>query len=66
MSSPVVIVIMPKRPPVFNFNQPLIFLCDFFKAKEYGRKAVVASEAVKDEEFSKNIVEFMKMCERVM
>ena len=36
------------------------------QAKEYGRKAVVASEGVKDEEFSKNIVEFMKMCERVM
>ena len=36
-----------------------------FQAKEFGRKAVVVSEAMNDEDFSKNIIEFMKMCERV-
>ena len=36
-----------------------------FQAKEFGRRAVVASEGVNDEEFSKKIVEFMKMCELI-
>lgn len=36
-----------------------------FQAKEFGRKAVVASDNNPDENFSRNIVEFMKICERV-
>lgn len=35
------------------------------QAKEFGRKAVVASENNPDDNFSRNIVEFMKVCERV-
>ena len=35
------------------------------QAKEFGRKAVVASENNQDDNFSRNIVEFMKVCERV-
>ena len=38
MSNPVVIVIVPKRPPVFDFNQPLIFLCDFFQGQRVRSK----------------------------
>eukprot|EP00745_Piridium_sociabile_P039368 TRINITY_DN7351_c0_g1_i4.p1 TRINITY_DN7351_c0_g1~~TRINITY_DN7351_c0_g1_i4.p1 ORF type:complete len:364 (+),score=95.56 TRINITY_DN7351_c0_g1_i4:114-1205(+) len=40
-------------------------LQDIKKAKEFGRKAVVASENNPDDNFSRNIVEFMKVCERV-
>ncbi|KAK2157742.1 hypothetical protein LSH36_185g00030 [Paralvinella palmiformis] len=35
-------------------------LQDLNKAKEFGRKAVVACEGVQDEDFSRNIVEFLK------
>lgn len=41
-------------------------LHDTDKAKEFGRKAVAASEGVQEEEFSRNIVEFLKVCERVV
>ncbi|CAL1527234.1 unnamed protein product [Lymnaea stagnalis] len=34
------------------------------KAKEFGRKAIVASDQVKDDDLSKSLVEFMKLCER--
>lgn len=40
-------------------------LHDVTKAKEYGRKAIVAAEG-QDEEFSRNVVEFMKVCERIV
>lgn len=40
-------------------------LHDIKKAKEFGRKAVVASDNNPDENFSRNIVEFMKVCERI-
>ncbi|XP_076451715.1 zinc finger MYND domain-containing protein 12-like [Babylonia areolata] len=47
----------------------LAMLCfllhDIKKAKEFGRKAVVASENNPDDNFSRNIVEFMKVCERI-
>lgn len=39
-------------------------LGDIKKAKEYGRKSIVASDQVKDDDFSKSLVEFMKLCER--
>ncbi|XP_013404320.1 zinc finger MYND domain-containing protein 12 [Lingula anatina] len=35
------------------------------KAKEYGRKAVVTSEGNPDDELSRSIVEFMKICDSV-
>lgn len=41
-------------------------LHDVHKAKEFGRKAVSVSEGVQDEDFSRNIVEFLKVCERVV
>lgn len=37
---------------------------DIKRAKEYGRKAIVASDEVKDDDFSKSLVEFMKLCEK--
>ncbi|KAK7094179.1 zinc finger MYND domain-containing protein 12-like [Littorina saxatilis] len=40
-------------------------LHDIKMAKEFGRKAVVASENNLDDDFSRNVVEFMKVCERV-
>lgn len=45
-------------------------LCNFpyvapFQAKEFGRKAVVASEGNPDDSLSRSIIEFMKNCERV-
>ncbi|XP_025081021.1 zinc finger MYND domain-containing protein 12-like [Pomacea canaliculata] len=40
-------------------------LHDIKKAKEFGRKAVVASDNSADDNFSRNIVEFMKICERI-
>lgn len=36
-----------------------------FQAKEFGRKAVVASEGNPDDTLSRSIIEFMKNCERV-
>jgi len=36
------------------------------KAKEFGRKSIVASDQVKDDDFSKSLVEFMKLCERTV
>lgn len=36
-----------------------------FQAKEFGRKAVVASEGNSDDTLSRSIIEFMKNCERV-
>ncbi|KAH9513513.1 Zinc finger MYND domain-containing protein 12 [Bulinus truncatus] len=39
-------------------------LGDIKKAKEFGRKAIVESDEVKDDNFSKSLVEFMKLCER--
>ncbi|XP_059167425.1 zinc finger MYND domain-containing protein 12-like [Physella acuta] len=39
-------------------------LGDIKKAKEFGRKAIVASDQVKDDNFSKSLVEFMKFCEK--
>ncbi|ELT99877.1 hypothetical protein CAPTEDRAFT_225144 [Capitella teleta] len=41
-------------------------LHDVDKAKDFGRKGVSASEGVQDEEFSRSIVEFLKVCERVV
>lgn len=40
-------------------------LIAFFQAKEFGRKAVVASEGHPDDTLSRSIIEFMKNCERV-
>lgn len=40
-------------------------LGDISKAKEFGRKAVVASEGHPDDSLSRSIIEFMKNCERV-
>lgn len=40
-------------------------LNDISKAKEFGRKAVVASEGLQDDTMSRSIIEFMKNCERV-
>ncbi|KAL3861144.1 hypothetical protein ACJMK2_007213 [Sinanodonta woodiana] len=40
-------------------------LMDINKAKEFGRKAVVASEGHPDDNLSRSIVEFMKVCDRV-
>ncbi|XP_064611450.1 zinc finger MYND domain-containing protein 12-like [Liolophura sinensis] len=40
-------------------------LYDLDKAKEYGRRAVVVSEGNPDEELSRSIIEFMKICEKV-
>ena len=37
----------------------------YFQAKEYGRKAVVASETSKNEDLTRSVVDFMKSCERV-
>jgi len=39
-------------------------LGDLKRAKEYGRKSIVASDQVKDDDFSQSLVEFMKLCER--
>ena len=39
----------------------LIKSCLFFQAKEFGRKAVVASEGHPDDTLSRTIVEFMKI-----
>jgi uncharacterized membrane protein YoaT (DUF817 family) len=35
------------------------------QAKEFGRKAVAASATIQDEEFSRTLVEFVKVCENV-
>ncbi|XP_041377508.1 zinc finger MYND domain-containing protein 12-like isoform X2 [Gigantopelta aegis] len=40
-------------------------LQDISRAKEFGRKAVVASDGSPDDNFSRTIIEFMKVCERV-
>lgn len=40
-------------------------LKDITKAKEFGRKAVVASEGNADDTLSRSIIEFMKVCDRV-
>jgi len=59
-----------------NRSQDLVSAChtlamlyfvlrDIKRAKEFGRKAVVASENNPDDEFSRNIVEFMKVCENI-
>ena len=36
-----------------------------FQAKEFGRKAVVQSESSENEELTRDIVEFMKACDKV-
>lgn len=41
-------------------------LDDVNKAKEFGRKALVAAEDMPNEEFSRNIVDFLKVCEQVI
>lgn len=38
---------------------------DIGKAKEFGRRAVGSSGLVQDEDFTRNMVEFLKMCENV-
>ena len=35
----------------------------FIQAKEFGRKAIVASENAPDDNVSRTVVEFMKICE---
>ncbi|WAR14938.1 ZMY12-like protein [Mya arenaria] len=40
-------------------------LTDISKAKEFGRKAVVASESHPDDSMSRSIIEFMKNCDRI-
>ena len=42
-----------------------IFVFIISQAKEFGRKAVVASDGNPDDNFSRTIIEFMKVCERV-
>ncbi|BFZ22880.1 hypothetical protein BsWGS_25919 [Bradybaena similaris] len=47
-----------------NLAMLYFLMGDLNKAKEFGRKSIVASDQVKDDKFSKSLVEFMKLCER--
>jgi len=38
---------------------------DIEKAKEFGRRAVGASDVVQDENYSRSIVDFLKVCENI-
>ena len=67
--------------PIISENDPTIFLldgslrptnleknlkpCYILQAKEFGRKAVVASEGDDDDSLSRSIIEFMKVCDRM-
>ena len=53
-------------PVNFKIEMIIIFkFCCCIKAKEFGRRAVVASESLQDESLSRDIIELMKVCERV-
>ncbi len=44
---------------------PVLFSFYLFQAKEYARKAVLTTEVNQDAEFSKTVIEFMKVLEKV-